>query len=118
MMIAIKSIAALALLALTVPATAMAGTVTVHNQAHYLVSFKVWGLGQDSGVFPIGQSRTMENISGTLELNWLPGFWWRQFENAAQIKADGTIEVTFFGDIFNPTVKINDKIFNLNHIWR
>lgn len=116
MMIAIKSIAALALLALTVPATA--GTVTVHNQAHYLVSFKVWGLGQDSGVFPIGQSRTMENISGTLELNWLPGFWWRQFENAAQIKADGTIEVTFFGDIFNPTVKINDKIFNLNHIWR
>jgi len=114
---AIKSIAALALLALTVPATA--GTVTVHNQAHYLVSFKVWGLlDQDSGVFPIGQSRTMENISGTLELNWLPGFWWRQFENAAQIKADGAIDVTFFGDIFNPTAIINGNIFYLNHVWR
>ncbi|TAN66332.1 MAG: hypothetical protein EPN17_14050 [Methylobacter sp.] len=116
MAISIKSIFAVTLLTFTMTATA--GTVTVHNQAHYLVGFKVWGLGQDSGVFPIGQSRTMENISGTLELNWLPGFGWRQFENAAQIKADGTMEVTFFGDIFNPTVKINDQIFNLNHIWR
>jgi len=117
MMMTIKSIVALALLALTVPATA--GKVIVHNQAHYLVSFTVRGLvDQDSGVFPIGQSRTMENISGTLELNWLPGFWWRQFENAARIKADGTIEVTFLGDIFKPTAIINGKFFYLNDVWR
>lgn len=111
MMMAIKSIAALVLLALTVPATA--GTVTVHNQGHYLAAFQV--SDQDSGVFPIGQSRTMENVSGTLTIKYRGVFAWFSFSTLDfndptlfNVKADSTIEVTFLGDIFNPKIKINN----------
>jgi len=112
MMIAIKAIAALALLAVSLPATA--GKLTVHNQGHYLVAFQV--SDQDSGVFPIGQSRTMENVSGTLTLSYRNFFAWRTYSSFysagvrtfLDVKPDGNIEVTFTGDLFNPRIKINN----------
>lgn len=112
MITSIKSIWVLALLVFTLPTTA--GTVTVHNQGHYLVAFQV--SDQDSGVFPIGQSRTMENVSGTLKLQYRNIFAWRTYSSFysasvrtfLDVKPDGNIEVTFTGDIFNPRIKINN----------
>ncbi|TAN66331.1 MAG: hypothetical protein EPN17_14045 [Methylobacter sp.] len=140
----IKSIVALALLAFTVPTTA--GTVTVHNQGHYLVAFQVSeevhdnGLltgqsrTQDSGVFPIGQSRTirtMKNVFWTFELKMRRMFTWSIFNRfnsgdpelfeagkptLFNVNDDSNIEVTFMGDVFNPRIIINGNVLDIGNV--
>jgi len=108
-----KSLGAFILAALTLPANAV--NVTVHNQGHYLVSFEV--NDRHSGNFGVGQSRTMENASGTIRINWLPyGFSWCSTTEMTTPKigkrwalqvGKNDVEIFFQGDIFAPHLRLN-----------
>ncbi|MDO9105452.1 MAG: hypothetical protein Q7U57_10875 [Methylovulum sp.] len=120
-----KSLGALVLAALSLPANAV--NVTVHNQAHYLVSFEV--NGRHSGNFSIGQSRTMDNASGTIRINWLVnGFIWCSTTEVSVQKVElqvgeQNVEIFFQGDVFTPHLRLRGfdiaRYFggsiNLNH---
>lgn len=118
----IRLLLALCVTAFSLPAAAV--KVTVHNHGHYFVSFEV--NIRHSGSFGVGQSRTMDNASGLIRLNWLPGFTGFTWCSDATIyipplfasdlnhylvgvplyigKSD--INITFAGDIFNPSMRL------------
>ena len=113
----------LALCVATISLPAGAVNVTVHNQGHYFVSFEV--NGRHSGNFGVGQSRTIDNASGTIRLNWLPGFTWcsttsiavpnsnfTSLEGIQLLVGQSDIDITFKGDIFSPEMLLSgfDKV--------
>jgi|GEM_PF-1568838 len=118
MVMSTKSIFALALLVLTLPA--VADTLTVSNQSRYTINITNQSSGGDYHLFQ-GQSRTLEGDS--VALNWFkinpviplvePFSPESQFSiniNATGIKR--SIEVTILGDIFNPKIKTVTTVFN------
>ncbi|MDO9105450.1 MAG: hypothetical protein Q7U57_10865 [Methylovulum sp.] len=117
----IRLLLALCVAAISLPAGAV--KVTVHNQGHYFVSFEV--NGRHSGNFGVGQSRTMENASGKIRLNWLPGFTWcsntavyfpnsnfTYLEGIELLVGQSDIYITFENDIFSPEMLLRgfDKV--------
>lgn len=104
--------------AFSLPAGAV--KVTVHNYGHYLVSFEVDG--RHSGNFGVGQSRTMDNASGSITLNWLPfGFHWCSsfFIYNGLLKpipytvGGSDIDITFSGDAFTQGLSLKGfDVFN------
>jgi len=119
-----KSLGILILAALALPTNAV--NVTVHNQAHYSVRFEV--NGRDSGFFDVGQSRTVENASGTIRLVWRPSRMLEitgcpattvtvhGIEIGQGLFTDGkfelrvgnnNVDIVFHGDIINPVLRLN-----------
>ncbi|TAN67452.1 MAG: hypothetical protein EPN17_11055 [Methylobacter sp.] len=107
-----KSLGALVLAALSLPANAV--NVTVHNQGHYWVSFEV--NGRHSDALSIGQSRTMENASGTIRIFSYAGYnscvTTRVFTPEVDMTWDlqvgkNDVEIFFQGNEFNPRLKLN-----------
>lgn len=119
-----QSLGALILAVLSLPAHAV--YVAVHNQGHYSVRFEV--NGRDSGFFEVGQSRIVENASGTIRLVWRPSrvleitgcpattvtvhgieigqglFTSKKFELRV---GNNNVDIVFHGDTFNPVLRLN-----------